>query len=67
MPQLILASTSPYRRQLLERLTSDFTPMAPTCDEEALKDKSLSPQALAEMLAQAKAESIAANTQRPLS
>lgn len=58
-PALILASTSRYRRQLLERLGVPFRAVAPDCDEEALKDPSLSPQNLAEFLAEAKAASIA--------
>ena len=56
---LILASTSRYRRALLERLGVPFTAVAPACDEDALKDPSLAPQALAEFLAEAKAASIA--------
>lgn len=59
MPALILASTSPYRRALLDRLGVPFTARAPACDEEALKDPALAPQALAESLAEAKARSIA--------
>ena len=58
-PVLILASTSRYRRQLLERLGLPFRAVAPACDEEALKDPRLSPQKLAEFLAEAKAASIA--------
>ena len=60
-PPLILGSTSRYRRQLLERLGVPFQVMAPTCDEEALKDPALQPQQLAEYLAAAKADSIATN------
>lgn len=56
---LILASTSRYRRALLERLGVPFTAVAPACDEDALKDPRLAPQALAEFLAEAKAASIA--------
>jgi len=56
---LILGSTSPYRRELLERLGLVFRVAAPLCDEEALKDPSLTPQALAEHLALAKAQSLA--------
>lgn len=56
---LILASTSRYRRALLERLGVPFTTVAPACDEDALKDPRLAPQALAEFLAEAKAASIA--------
>lgn len=59
MPDLILASTSRYRRTLLERLGLPFRCEAPRCDEEALKDPRLAPQALAEFLAEAKATSVA--------
>jgi septum formation protein len=63
MPEpLILASTSRYRRELLERLGVPFTCVAPRCDEEALKDPALAPQALAEHLALAKAESLRAES-----
>jgi septum formation protein len=64
-PTLILASTSRYRRALLERLGLPFQAVSPACDEEALKDQAfaadpgLRPQALAELLAEAKAASIA--------
>jgi septum formation protein len=57
-PDLILASTSRYRRELLERLGIPFRALAPACDEEALKDPTLKPRALAEKLALAKAESL---------
>lgn len=60
MSPLILASTSRYRRQLLDRLGLTYTAVPPQCDEEALKDPSLSPQALAEYLAEAKAASLIA-------
>lgn len=60
MPPLILASTSRYRRQLLDRLGLPYTAIPPQCDEEALKDPSLTPQALAEHLAEAKAASLVA-------
>jgi septum formation protein len=56
---LILASTSPYRRDLLARLGVPFRAVAPACDEDALKDPTLTPRALAEHLAEAKARSIA--------
>jgi septum formation protein len=57
-PELILASTSRYRRELLERLGVPFRSVAPACDEDALKDPALKPRALAEKLALAKAESL---------
>lgn len=58
-PTLILASTSPYRRQLLARLGLPFQQESPACDEEALKDDRLPPGDLARLLAVAKADSIA--------
>jgi septum formation protein len=59
MSDLVLASTSLYRRQLLERLGLPFRQVAPDCDEDSLKDSSLSPAELAVSLARAKARSIA--------
>lgn len=56
--ELILASTSPYRRTLLERLGAPFRCVAPRVDEEALKDDSLAPGELARLLAKAKAASV---------
>jgi septum formation protein len=61
MPALILASTSPYRRELLARLRLPFEAVAPQVDETALPGEA--PAALAERLALAKARAIAA--QRP--
>ena len=57
--ELILASTSPYRRALLERLGVPFRCVAPRVDEEALKDDALAPGELARLLARAKAASMA--------
>jgi septum formation protein len=59
VPELILASTSPYRRALLARLGVPFRCVAPEVDEASLGDPSLSPRALAERLARAKAERVA--------
>jgi len=56
MPQLILASTSPYRRELLERLQIPFEVCAPATDETALPDEL--PAATAERLAIAKAHAV---------
>jgi septum formation protein len=56
---LILASTSPYRRAQMERLGAPFRAVAPPVDEESLKDLSLTPRALALRLATAKARSVA--------
>ena len=54
---IILASTSPYRRRLLERLQLPFRCVSPETDETPLPDEA--PAALAVRLARAKAESIA--------
>ncbi len=56
-PRLILASTSPYRRQLLERLRLPFEAIAPDCDETPLPGEASAD--LVERLAQAKARSVA--------
>lgn len=58
-PQLILASTSRYRRELLERLMVPFSVAAPLFDEETEKNLPLPPPALAERLAEMKARSLA--------
>ncbi len=64
LPELILASTSRYRREQLERLGLPFRSVAPACDEEALKAPlsaaGAAPRVLAEALALAKAESLRA-------
>jgi septum formation protein len=57
MPSLILASTSIYRRELLERLRLPFDTARPEVDESPNPDES--PIALAERLAIAKAGVIA--------
>ena len=57
-PRLVLASTSRYRRALLERLCVPFESVAPQVDETALHDEA--PQALAARLARLKAEAVAA-------
>jgi septum formation protein len=55
---LILASTSPYRKVLLERLGVPFAQRRPDCDEDAFKAEGLGPLALAERLAFEKARSV---------
>lgn len=55
---LILASTSRYRRELLERLHLPFTVQAPHTDETPLPGEA--PAALAQRLALAKAQAVAA-------
>jgi septum formation protein len=56
-PPLILASTSPYRRELLERLGVPFTVLAPGVDEAPLPGEPPAERAL--RLAAAKAEAVA--------
>ncbi len=55
---LILGSTSPYRRQLLQRLQLAFTVFAPDVDETPLPNEA--PRDLALRLALAKAHAVAA-------
>lgn len=54
-PALILASTSPYRRDLLARLQKPFRCIAPQVDERVLEE---SPAARAQRLAAAKATAV---------
>ena len=56
--RLVLASTSPYRRALLERLRIPFQARSPGIDETPLAGEA--PAVLAKRLAQAKAEAVAA-------
>ena len=59
MPDLVLASTSVYRRALLERLGVPFRCRAPLCDEVAAEsERSRTRRTLAERLAHAKAASL---------
>jgi septum formation protein len=53
---LILASTSPYRRELLQRLGIPFTCISPDVDETAVPDEQ--PQDLARRLSQQKAQAV---------
>ena len=55
-PELILASTSRYRRELLERLRLPFRALSPGTDETPLPGES--PVALSERLALAKARAL---------
>jgi septum formation protein len=57
MPELILASTSPYRRSLLERLGIAFTAVPPGTPEDALAGELPPDRAL--RLAVAKAQAVA--------
>lgn len=56
--KLILASSSPYRKELLARLQLPFTVIEPDTDETPLANES--PSALVERLAISKAQSVAA-------
>lgn len=57
--QLLLASSSSYRKELLTRLGLPFATAHPNTDETPLPNES--PQALAERLARAKAHALAAD------
>ena len=57
--ELILASTSPYRRELLARLGVPFQCESPGVDEDAAKRAISDPVVLAEHLASAKAQAVA--------
>ena len=56
--ELILASTSPFRKKQLEELEIPFKAIAPGFDEETFKDQESSPQELVQLLAKGKAESL---------
>lgn len=60
MPPLVLASTSPYRRALLERLRLPFEAVAPGVDEDAVKQRGGDPRAVVEELARQKAHAVQA-------
>lgn len=57
-PELVMASGSPYRRQLLDRLGLDFAVDVPQVDERPLAGED--PAALVTRLAQLKARTVAA-------
>lgn len=56
MTQIVLASSSKYRKQLLDKIEVSFTSASPEVDETAKPDET--PQALVERLALAKARSL---------
>lgn len=56
-PQIVLASTSPFRRELLARLGLPFETAAPDTDESPLPGES--PEATALRLSEAKAKAVA--------
>ena len=57
MTKLVLASTSPFRREILQKLHIEFESTSPNVDEQRLDGES--PEALVARLAQAKAEAVA--------
>lgn len=63
-PPLYLASTSPYRKLLLQRLTGKFHCIKPDVDETPLPAESA--HQLVQRLARAKAEAVAATLQQGL-
>lgn len=62
--QLVLASTSPFRRELLERLGLPFSSSAPAVDETRQADET--PEHLVRRLAKAKAHAVAGEFPRAL-
>jgi septum formation protein len=56
--QLVLASTSRYRRELLDRLRIPYRAVSPAFDEESARDPHLPAEKLAIHLARGKAESL---------
>ncbi len=67
MHRTVLASSSPYRRALLQRLGIEFEALAPDCDETAVQSLGLPAAELAQRLARMKAESVvAADSSEPL-
>jgi len=63
-PAIILASSSQYRRGLLDRFLAQFETISPDIDES--NKEGLEPQALAAQLARKKAEAIASNARDAL-
>ncbi|MCL2075347.1 MAG: Maf family nucleotide pyrophosphatase [Betaproteobacteria bacterium] len=63
MLPLILASASPFRRELLAKLGLPFTTLDPACDETPLPNEE--PRTLALRLSEAKAQSAAARLSSP--
>ena len=59
MPSIILASSSPYRRELLGRLGISFDHISPDIDESALPDESAAQ--LVSRLSQQKAQAVASD------
>ena len=63
-PAIFLASSSPYRRGLLDRFLAEFEAVSPDVREE--NDQGLEPTALASHLARSKAEAVSAQARDAL-
>jgi septum formation protein len=63
-PTIVLASSSPYRRDLLDRFLQDYETVSPDVDES--NEQGLDPEDLACHLARKKAESVAVNARGAL-
>jgi septum formation protein len=63
-PTIVLASSSPYRRGLLDRILNEFEVVSPDLDERNLDN--LEPPALASRLARQKAEAVSVNARDAL-
>ncbi len=63
-PAIVLASSSPYRRGLLDRFLDEYDAVSPDIDES--NEQGLSPQDLASHLARKKAETVSKNARDAL-
>jgi len=63
-PDILLASSSPYRRGLLDRFLAEFEAVSPDVDES--NNAGLEAEDLARHLARAKAEAVSANSRNAL-
>lgn len=63
-PEIFLASSSPYRRGLLNRFLDEFEAVSPDVDEQ--NDDGFEPATLVTRLARRKAEAVSANIHRSL-
>ena len=63
-PSIFLASSSPYRRGLLDRFLSEYEAVSPKVDES--NEEGLEPRELASHLARKKAEAVSINARQAL-
>ena len=63
-PDIVLASSSPYRRGLLDRFLAEFEAVSPEVDES--NNEGLEPAELARHLARSKAEAVSASARNAL-